>query len=112
MVPRLPANTRAEELMVAVLPMPYSSTAQRHAACRDLIAAYNPACQASILSTAEMAYKIEELEVRQQEQSEQIKSLLTYIARLFEPQPVAPRRPIGFLPQLVSARAGTTESGS
>jgi hypothetical protein len=108
---RLPASTRVEDLMVAVLPMPYSSAVQRRAACRELIAGYNPACQ-SMLSTAEMAYKIEELEVRQQEQSEQIKSLLTYIARLFEPQPVGPRRPIGFLPQLVSVEAGTTGSGS
>lgn len=101
---RMPASTRIEDLMIAVLPMPYSSAAQRQAACKDLIAAYHPACQ--------MAYKIEELEVRQQELSEQIKSLLTYIARLFEPQPVAPPRPIGFLAQLMPAEAGTTGSGS
>ena len=100
---RMPANTRIEDWMVAVLPMPYSSAVQRQATCRELIAAYNPACQ--------MACRIEELESRQLELSEQIKSLLTYIARLFEPQPVAPRRPIGFLPQLASAEAGTTGSG-
>lgn len=112
-VPRMP-NARVEDLLVAVLPMPYSTVQQRRAACKELIAAYNPACQAngSIMSTAELAYKVEELEARQQEQSQQIMSMLTYIGKLFDPQPVAPRRPIGFLPQLLPAEAGTTGSGS
>lgn len=94
--------------------MPFSTVAQRRSVCRELIAAYNPACQANgmVTSTAELAHKVEELEARQQEQSQQILSLLTYIGKLFEPQPVAPRRPIGFLAQMLPAEAGTTESGS
>jgi len=97
-----------------VLPMPFSTLAQRRAVCKELIAAYNPTCQndGRTMSPAEMVFKIGELEARQQEQSQQILSLLTYIGKLFEPQPVAPRRPIGFLPQIVPAEACPTESGS
>jgi len=94
---RLPERLRGEDLMVAVLPMPYASAEQRRSVCRQLTASY--------ISTAELAHKVDELEARQQEQSQQILSLLTYIAKLFEPQPVRPRRPIGFLPDLVPAAA-------
>jgi hypothetical protein len=113
-VPRMADNTRVEDMLVSVLPMPFSTVTQRRAVCKELIAAYNPTCQADgwAISAAAMVCKIEELEVRQQEQSQQILSLLTYIGRLFEPQPVAPRRPIGFLPQMVPGEVGTTESGS
>ena len=113
-MPRISDNTRVEDLMVSVLPMPFSTVAQRRAVCKELIAAYNPTCQSDgrAMSPAEMAFKIGELEARQQEQSQQILSLLTYIGKLFEPQPVAPRRPIGFLPQMLPAEAGATESGS
>jgi hypothetical protein len=111
--PRLPENTRPEDLLVAVLPMPFSSVAQRRALCKELIGAYNPTCQADgrVSSVTELAQKLDELEARQQEQSQQILSLLSYIGKLFEPQPVTPRRPIGFLPQLAPA-TGATESGS
>ncbi len=98
----LPEEARAESLLVSVLPMPFSTAAQRRALCKDLIAAYNPPYQASA-----MARKIDDLEARQQEQGQQILSLLTYMGKLFEPQPIGPRRPIGFLAQLAS-----TESGS
>ena len=110
----LPGNAGGEDLLVSVLPMPYSTLAQRRAICKEFIAAYNPACQANgpALSRLELAHKVEELEARQKEQGQQILSLLTYVGKFFEPQPVAPRRPIGFLPQLVPAEAGATESGS
>ncbi|HUB77394.1 MAG TPA: hypothetical protein VMB03_01290 [Bryobacteraceae bacterium] len=96
---RLPGETGSCDLYVSVLAMPYSTASQRRTACKELIAAYNPAWQANgiAISTAELARKLEELEARQQEQSQQILSLLTYISKLFEPQPVSPRRPIGFL---------------
>jgi len=93
------------DLLVSVLPMPYSTTTQRRALCQELITAYS-----SPLSVAALARKVEVLEARQQEQIQQILSLLGYIAKLFEPQPVGPRKPIGFLPQLTPAEA--TESGS
>jgi hypothetical protein len=84
--------------------MPYSSPEQRRSLCRELTAAYNPA------SAAELAHRVETLEARQQELSQQITSLLVYVAKLFDPQPVGPRKPIGFLPQLATAEA--TECGS
>jgi hypothetical protein len=55
---------------------------------------------------------VDELEARQQEQSQQILSLLAHLGKLFGPQPVGPRKPIGFLPDLVPAKAPATESGS
>ena len=98
---------RTDDLFVSALPMPFSTAAQRRAVCKELMAAYNPAWQTSgaVFSATQLAGKVAELEARQQEQSQQILSLLTYIGKLFEPQTVAPRRPIGFL-------APATESGS
>ena len=52
------------------------------------------------------------IDTRQQEQSQQILSLLTHLAKLFGPQPVGPSKPIGFLPQLAYTAAPATESGS
>jgi len=95
----LPSGARRHDLLVAELPMPYSTAAQRRTLCQQLTTAY------SLVSTAELARKVDELEAKQQEQSQQILSLLTYIGKLFEPQPVGPRKPIGFL-------AAPTESGS
>lgn len=100
----LPANARGGNLLVSVLPMPYSTASQRRALCQELSAAYDPG------SVTELSRKVDVLEARQQEQSQQILSLLTYIGKLFEPQTTGPRKPIGFLAQLSPAE--TTESGS
>ena len=110
----LPVVTRRDDLLVSVLPMPYSTSAQRRALCNELIAAYNPAGQANatMASAAELARKIDELDSRQQEQSQQILSLLAHLGTLFGPHPVAPRKPIGFLPQLAPGATEATESGS
>src|SRR5260370_4077615 len=111
-VTSLPANARRVDLLVSVLPMPYSTAAQRHALCHELIAAHNPACQANVtmLSATELARKVDEMEARQQEQSQQIVYLLDHLGKLFGPQPVGPRKPIGFLSQPLPAQA--TRSGS
>jgi hypothetical protein len=108
----LPANLRRENLLIAVFPMPYSTAVQRRTLCHELIAGYNPACQinGSLTVAADLAHKVDALEARQQEQNQQILSLLAYIGKLFEPLPVGPRRPIGFLAQLATADA--TEGGS
>jgi len=108
-LPQLPAQAGSQDLYISVLAMPYSTASQRRAACKELIVAYNPAWQAngSSASAAELAHKVEELEARQQEQSQQILSLLTYISKLFEPLPVAPRRPIGFLPLEPAIESGS-----
>jgi len=104
----LPTSVRREDLLVGTLLMPYSTPAQRRVICSELVATYRPACQADgrMVSTVELARKVDELEVRQQEQNQQILSLLSNLAKVFEPQTVGPRKPIGFLP------APATESGS
>lgn len=110
----LPIVARPQDLLISVLPMPYSTAAQRRSLCNELISAHNPACQANgtIVSAADLARKVDELEARQQEQSQQILSLLAHLGSLFGPQPVGPRKPIGFLPQLTPSPAQATESGS
>jgi hypothetical protein len=110
----LPANIHREDLLVSVLPMPYSTAAQRRALCNDLIASHNPAWQANrtVVPGEELARKVDELAARQQEQSQQILSLLAHLAKLFAPQPVGPRKPIGFLAELAPAPVPVTESGS
>jgi hypothetical protein len=110
----LPANMRREDLLVSVLPMPYSTAAQRRALCNDLIASHNPAWQGTrtAVPVEELACKVDELAARQQEQSQQILSLLAHLAKLFAPQPVGPRKPIGFLAELAPAPVAVIESGS
>ncbi len=84
-------------LFVAVLPLPFSTTAQRLAVRSELLRAYNPRYQAeSSTTSSEVTRKLDELERRHQEQTAQIGLLVASINRLFEPQPEV-RRPIGFL---------------
>src|SRR5258708_5713722 len=93
--PSLPAvSVRPEDLFVSALPMPFSTAAQRRALCSELIAAYNPLFQAHApaQTATELARKVEELEARQHEQSQQILTLLTNLGKMFEPQPTGPRK--------------------
>lgn len=100
----VPAGPLGAQLYVAVLLMPFSTAQQRTALRNELVSAYNPICQSSRTpSTAELAHRVEELEARHNEQHAQILTLLTSLYRFFEPQPVGPRRPIGFLPELAPA---------
>jgi hypothetical protein len=91
---------RSAELLVATLPMPFSTTSQRCALRDELMWAYNPVCQTHTPKAPpqELARKVEQLEMRHQEQTAQFGMLLASINRLFEPQPEPPRRRIGFLP--------------
>jgi hypothetical protein len=94
---RMPANAAA--LFIAILPLPFSSSAQRCDVRDQLARAYNPVCQGTTMPPRnDLARKIDELEQRHAEQNTQFQLLITNINRLFEPQPVPPRRPIGFLP--------------
>ena len=111
----VPLPAAAGNLYVAVLPLPFSTAAQRRALRQEFIAAYNPICQAQGTPSAdELARKLDEIESRQQEQNAQITALLSHLAKAFEPQPAPPHRPIGFLPSPLpaAAHAGLTESGS
>ena len=109
----LPPNL-SRDLLVSVLPMPYSTAAQRRALCDELIAAHNPAWQSNrtMVSAAALARKVVELEARQWEQSQQILALLTHLGKLFEPTQAGPRKPIGFLSELAPAPVPATEGGS
>ena len=93
-------------LFVAVLPLPYSTTGQRWSIRNELVWAYNPVCQhgGDRVSVRELAHRLDEIEIRQQEQNSQLMLLLTNLNKIFEPQTVGPRRPIGFQP--------VTEAGS
>jgi hypothetical protein len=94
---RLPVSPD-RNLYVAVLPMPFSTAAQRRAARNELIASYNPVWQAADgASREELSRRLDALEARQEEAHAQILGMLSHLCKLFEPQSVAPRRPIGFL---------------
>jgi hypothetical protein len=102
---RLPANVG--QLFVSVLPMPFSSSGQRCEVRDQLLWAYNPVCQGTAMPPAqnELARKVDELEKRHEEQTTQFRLLLASINRLFEPLPVPPHRPIGFLHETADGAA-------
>jgi hypothetical protein len=87
-------------LLIAVLPLPFSSSAQRAEARNQLLWAYNPVYQpAGTPSQNELVRKLDDLEKKHEEQTTQFRLLLASLNRLFEPQPEPARhRPIGFLP--------------
>src|SRR4029453_3868931 len=93
---------RLEELFVATLALPFSTTAQRCALRNELVEAYNPIYQSegARKPTRELARKLDAIEVRQHEQNTQIIALLPQLTRILQPQAVPPRRPIGFLAPL------------
>jgi hypothetical protein len=100
---RLVDPTAMAGVFIAVLAMPFSTTAQRCSLRDHLISAYNPAWQnRGSAHTGELVRKVDELERRNEEQTTQLHLLLATFNKLFEPQPVPPRRPIGFLPQPIS----------
>jgi len=98
---KLATLARPETLLVAMLPMPFSTTAQRTAVCNQLVWAYNPGCQAAGTNAppSELARKLEELEKKHEEQSTYMQLLLASANKLLEPPPPErPRRQVGFLP--------------
>jgi hypothetical protein len=74
---RLAAAARGRNLFVSVLPMPFSTTAERRSLREELISAYNPACQSIIVAGL----------------GQQTVGM----------QPDAPRRRIGFMPDTRTA---------
>jgi hypothetical protein len=108
-------NLGSGVLFVAVLPMPFSTSAQRWALRQELIRAYNPVFQAHEPPPAagDLARKVDELERKHQEQTAQVGLLLVNMNKFFEPQPVPPRHRIGFVPQTApSGRDAITENGN
>ncbi|HEX4134401.1 MAG TPA: hypothetical protein VHY84_07330 [Bryobacteraceae bacterium] len=99
--PRLLAAAQGRTLLAAVLPMPFSTTAQRRDLRNELTSAYNPECQTggSVLHQSELATRFGDLEKRHREQTDQVMVLLANINQSFLPPPETPRRRIGFMPQ-------------
>jgi len=102
---------RGKTLMVSVLPMPFSTTAQRCALRSELIWAYNPPFQTdgAERERVDLARKLEELEKRHQEQTAQVMLLLANANRGPEPLPEPRRRSIGFLSPSEPADSGSGE---
>jgi hypothetical protein len=98
--PRLLAAANGRTLLVAVLPMPFSTTAQRRQLRAELVGAYNPECQSdgTLLPQGELATQLRDLEKNHQEQTAQVMLLLANINQSFQPLPETPRRRIGFMP--------------
>jgi len=88
-------------LFISVLPMPFSTTAQRWALRNELLCAYNAVWQAQEVRAAGsgLANQLGVVDRKPYpEESAQILLLLTGANRLFEPQPERePRRRIGFV---------------
>ena len=100
--PMLPGSDGDATLFISVLPMPFSSTAQRWALRNELLWAYNAAWQAKEARAAG-AGLANQLGVGNTklypEQAAQILLHLTGVNNLFDPQPECePRRRIGFVP--------------
>jgi hypothetical protein len=102
---RLVATAGSRTLLVSVLPLPFSTTTQRWALRDELIWAYNPTCQISGANATapDLAHRMNELERQNRDQSAQVLLLLSNLNRMFEPQTVPARRPIGFLPESTPA---------
>jgi hypothetical protein len=88
-----------DALCISVLPMPFSTTAQRWELCNELLYGYNTAWQAREVRAAGNGMANQAGVVKPYpEESAQILLLLTGVNRLFEPQPERePRRRIGFV---------------
>jgi hypothetical protein len=95
----LPSPFAVDGLFVATLTLPFSTAAERYALRNEFIESYSPIFQveAARTSTRELAQKLDAIEARQREQNAHIMALLTQLNRIFEPQPLPARRPIGFV---------------
>jgi hypothetical protein len=100
---RLQRSERDTILLVSVLPMPFSTTAQRLALRNELLLAHNSAWQAKEARAAVSGlpnHQLGELDKKPYlEQAAQILRLLSGANQILEPQPEPePRRRIGFVP--------------
>ena len=95
----LPSGASDGTLLISVLPMPFSTTAQRWALRNELMWAYNPPWQIGEVRPAStgLANQLGRADKKPYpEETVQILLLLTGVN--LEPQPEQPRRRIGFLP--------------
>jgi hypothetical protein len=98
----LPRGEAGHTLFVSVLPMPFSTTAQRLALRNELLGAYNSAWQAKEVrgGGAGLANQLGVMNTKPYpEQAAEILLHLTGVNKLLDPQPERePRRRIGFVP--------------
>jgi hypothetical protein len=98
------ARLPGREVFVAVLPMPFSTTAQRLMLRNELVWAYNPPCSMPTGETAsptELVRQLDELERRHQEETAELRLLFAKAHASLEPP--RPHRRIGFVPTSESA---------
>jgi hypothetical protein len=100
---RFTAAAHGKSIYLAVLAMPFSTTSQRWALCRELISAYNPVCQTETHTPPlDLMRQLDELEKKHQEQTAQLMWLRASADHLLGPAPERRRR-IGFLPETLPA---------
>jgi hypothetical protein len=102
------ARLFGREVFASVLPMPFSTTAQRWMLRNELIWAYNPPYSTPDAETAaptELVQKLDELERRHHEETAELRLLFASAHASLEPP--RPRRRIGFIP--ISQSAGLAQ---
>jgi hypothetical protein len=94
----------AELFFVSVLPMLFSTTEQRLTVRERLVWAYNPVLNAQPTHAipSELAHKLQELEKKHEEQSAELRLLLTNASNVADSS-ASRRRRIGFSPDLEPA---------
>lgn len=97
------ARLQGQEVFLAVLPMPFSTTAQRLVLRNELVWAYNPPCwmPGAEAAPTELVRKLDELERRHHEEAAELRLLFASAHASLEPP--RPRRRIGFFPTSQSA---------
>jgi hypothetical protein len=99
--PVLSADARANAC-VSFLALPFTTTAQRWALCRELVSGYHPSGQTPQPAPSDLVRRLEDLERRNQEQTAQLGFLRASAEQLLDSR-ATPRRRIGFLPDFEPA---------
>jgi hypothetical protein len=101
---RSPRGVHGKALFLSVLPLPFSTTAQRWALFSELVRAYNPPGQTGEDRTppSDLVRKLDELEKRHHEHAAQLMWLRASADHLLGTFPERRRR-IGFQPETVPA---------
>jgi len=87
---------------VSFLALPFTTTTQRWALCRELVGGYHPSGQTAQAAATDLVWRLDDLERRNREQAAQLGFLRASAEQLLDSRP-APRRRIGFLPDFEPA---------
>lgn len=97
----LPGNAQ-RSAFVSFLALPFTTTTQRWALCRELVSGYHPSGQSAQTAPTDLVRRLDDLERRNQEQAAQLGYLRAGADAFLDTRP-APRRRIGFLPDFEPA---------